>query len=431
MMRRLIGTASLSAVSAMASRGALFAGVLAAAHYLGPAAFGQFTLIQTTALLFTTFCALSLGQMATKIVAEAVARGDGGRVSAALTVSYGSALLASLVFAALLLACAYPLAVRLGGSADLAVVYASSSLLVLTGFVGAIQNGVALALHKVKQQAAANLLTAPVVFAIMWAAATRRDIGWAMYGAIAAQWLIVIGQERVLRRYRREHAEPLAWSKTTREDWAVVWRLGLPSSLSGLLTMPAIWLSMAMLAHSARGDAELGHFALGNQARSILLFGMGVVANAALPMLSAAIVRGAREEAASTLRQSIALLVVVTACLAGVLGMAAPLAVARFAPAYAEAVVPLQWLLLSAVATAPTTILMRKATADGRPAVMLLGNAAFAASLIGAAALALKLGAGATGVAIAYAVASTVQLVVFATCNRRELRWPAAAGKSP
>lgn len=425
MMRRLIGTASLSAVSAMASRGALFAGVLAAAHYLGPAAFGQFTLIQTTALLFTTFCALSLGQMATKIVAEAVASGE-GRVSAALTVSYGSALLASLAFAALLLACSYPLAVKLGGSSDLAAVYASSSLLVLTGFVGAIQNGVALALHKVKQQAVANLLTAPVVFAIMWGAATQRDIGWAVYGSIAAQWLIVIGQERVLRRYRREHGERLAWSTATREDWAVVWRLGLPSSLSGLLTMPAIWLSMAMLAHSAHGDAELGHFALGNQARSILLFGMGVVANAALPMLSAAIVRGARDEAAATLRQSIALLVVVTACIAGVLAMAAPIAVARFAPAYAEAIVPLQWLLLSAVATAPTTILMRKATADGRPGVLLIGNAAFAASLIGAAALALKLGAGATGVAVAYAVASSVQLIVFATCNRRELRWSAA-----
>lgn len=425
MMRRLIGTASLSAVSAMASRGALFAGVLAAAHYLGPAAFGQFTLIQTTALLFTTFCALSLGQMATKIVAEAVASGE-GRVSAALTVSYGSALLASLAFAALLLTCSYPLAVKLGGSSDLAVVYASSSLLVLTGFLGAIQNGVALALHKVKQQAVANLLTAPVVFAIMWGAATQRDIGWAVYGSIAAQWLIVLGQERVLRRYRREHGERLAWSAATREDWAVVWRLGLPSSLSGLLTMPAIWLSMAMLAHSAHGDAELGHFALGNQARSILLFGMGVVANAALPMLSAAIVRGARDEAAATLRQSIALLVVVTACIAGVLAMAAPIAVARFAPAYAEAIVPLQWLLLSAVATAPTTVLMRKATADGRPGVLLIGNAAFAASLIGAAALALKLGAGATGVAIAYAIASSVQLIVFATCNRRELRWSAA-----
>ncbi|MGO1070489.1 oligosaccharide flippase family protein [Lysobacter sp. CA199] len=425
MIRRLITTASLSAISAMASRGALFAGVLATAHYLGPAAFGQFTLIQTTALLFTTFCALSLGQMATKIVAEAMAQ-DSARVSAALTVSYGSAVLASLLFSALLLACSYPLAVKIGGSAELAGVYASSALLVLTGFVGAIQNGVALALHKVKQQAVANIVTAPLVFAIMLLAALQRDIAWAVYGSIAAQWLIVLGQERVLRRYRREHGQPLAWSSTRREDWSVVWRLGLPSSLSGLLTMPSIWLSMAMLSHSAGGATQLGNFAVGNQARSILLFGMGVVANATLPLLSSAIVRGARAEASTTLRHSIALLVVVTASIAGVLAMAAPLLIQRFAPAYAHAVEPLQWLLLSAVATAPTTILMRKATADGRPGVLLAGNAVFSVALLGATSVALQMHTGATGVAIAYVIASCLQLATFALYNHRELRWNSA-----
>ncbi|MGH8080978.1 MAG: oligosaccharide flippase family protein [Lysobacter sp.] len=429
MMRRLIGTASLSAVSAMASRGALFAGVLATAHYLGPTAFGQFTLIQTTALLFTTFCALSLGQMATKIVAEAVASG-GTRVSAALTVSYGSALLASLLFSALLLACSYPLAVKVGGSADLTAMYAASSLLVLSGFLGAVQNGVALALHKVKQQALANIVTAPLVFAIMLVAATREDIAWAVYGSIAAQWLIVLAQERVLRRYRREHGERLAWSTTQREDWAVVWRLGLPSSISGLLTMPSIWLSMAMLSHSVDGATELGNFAVGNQARSILLFGMGVVANATLPMLSSAIVRGARAEARTTLRHSIALLVVTTAGIAGVLALAAPPLIHHFAPAYLHAIAPLQWLLLSAVATAPTTILMRKATAEGRPSVLLIGNAAFSLALLGATVVALQLHAGASGVAFAYLIASCLQLLTFTLYNHRELRWTSAPGNN-
>ncbi|ATE71978.1 oligosaccharide flippase family protein [Lysobacter capsici] len=429
MMRRLIGTASLSALSALASRGALFAGVLAAAHFLGPTAFGQFTLIQTTALLFTTFCALSLGQMATKIVSEAVAtRPD--RIAAALTVSYGSALLASLLFAGLLLVFSQPLALRVGGSADLVAVYASSSLLVLTGFIGAVQNGVALALHKVKQQALANLITAPLVFAIMLLAASRRDIGWAVYGSIAAQWLIVIGQERVLRRYRREHDCALSWSAPRREDWSVVWRLGLPSSLSGLLTMPAIWLSMAMLSHSVGGATELGNFSLGNQARSILLFGMGVVANATLPLLASAAARGASGEASTALRHSIALLVIATSAIAMVLAMAAPFFIHRLAPAYIDAIVPLQWLLLSAIATAPTTVLMRKATADGRPGVLLAGNGVFALALIGASVASLHLHGGATGLAIAYLIASSLQLATYSLCNRHEFRWNSAPGGS-
>lgn len=421
MMRRLITTASLSALSAMASRGAVFAGILFTAHSLGPTAFGQFTLIQTTALLFTTFCALSLGQMATKIVAEAAAT-DPRRIATALTVSYGSALFASLLFAALLLGLSYPLAVKVGGSTDLVAVYAASALLVLTGFLTAIQNGVALALHKVKEQALANLLSAPLVFLAIVLAALRRDIAWAIYGYIAAQIVIVLGQEHALRRYRREQGHTLSLRATERSDWTVLWKLGLPSSVSGLLTMPSIWLSMVMLSSSAGGATSLGNFSLGNQARSILMFGMGVVANATLPLLSAALARGDKHEANTALRHSILLLVTATAAIAALAAVVAPPLIHRFAPAYAGAIVPLQWLLLSTVAMAPTTILMRKATADGRPGVLFAGNAVFSAALLGASVLALYLHGGATGLAIAYVVATTAQLLTFALCNRGEFR---------
>ncbi|MGO4779948.1 oligosaccharide flippase family protein, partial [Lysobacter sp. 2RAB21] len=118
----------------MASRGAIFAGVLLVAGLLGPQAFGQFTLIQTTALLFTTFCALSLGQMATKIVAEAL-QGSRERMAVAWSVSYGSAFLISLVFAVAIVALSPLVARYVGHDPTLTPVYASSSLLVLAGFL--------------------------------------------------------------------------------------------------------------------------------------------------------------------------------------------------------------------------------------------------------------------------------------------------------
>ncbi|MGO4776815.1 FtsW/RodA/SpoVE family cell cycle protein, partial [Lysobacter sp. 2RAB21] len=140
-----------------------------------------------------------------------------------------------------------------------------------------------------------------------------RDLHWAMYGYIASQMVIAVGQERSLRRYRREHGLKLSLRATTRADWSVLWRLGLPSSLAGLLTVPAMWLVMVMLSHTADGATDLGHFALGNQARSILLFGIGVVANAALPMLSSALAQGDRHGASTVLRHSMALLLAITA----------------------------------------------------------------------------------------------------------------------
>ncbi|MEH6415949.1 oligosaccharide flippase family protein [Pseudomonas sp. CGJS7] len=426
MMRRLITTASLSAISAMASRGAIFAGVLLVAYFLGPQAFGQFTLIQTTALLFTTFCALSLGQMATKIVAEAM-QASRERQAVAWSVSYGSAMLIGLAFAVLIVAASPLVARQVGHSAALTPVYASSCLLVLAGFLTAIQNGVALAVGRVKEQAWANLLSAPFAFAIMVLAAFQRDLHWAMYGYIASQAVIAIGQERSLRRYRREHGLRLSLRNTTRADWTVLWRLGLPSSLAGLLTVPAMWLVMVMLSHTANGAVDLGNFALGNQARSILLFGIGVVANAALPMLSSALAQGDRDGASTVLRHSMALLLVVTGGVAVLAALAASPLIHALAPAYAGSVQPLQWLLASVVATAPTTILMRKATADGRPSVLLGGNAVFCVSLLATAAVALYLHGGATGLAFAYFVASVLQLLTFVLFNRNELRFKALA----
>ncbi|NZA25837.1 oligosaccharide flippase family protein [Luteimonas sp. SJ-92] len=430
MIRSLLATASLSGISAIASRGAVFAGVLTVAWYLGPAGFGQFTLIQTTALLFTTFCALSLGQMASKIVAEAVAAAP-ERVAVTLSVAYGSALLLSLALAGLVVALSRPLAVAVGGSDDLAAVYASAGLLVFTGFMTAIQNGVALALQRVRQQALANLACAPLVFLIMLLAATRRDLAWAVYGYVAAQAVIVVAQERVLLRYRREHGLRLRFAAAAREDWAVVWRLGLPSSLAGLLTVPAMWLAMVMLARGPGGETELGQFALGNQARTILLFGVGVVANAALPMLSSAMARGDAHRAAATFHQSIALSLAATATIAVAALLAAPPLIAAFAPAYADATGPLAWLLLSVVVAAPTTIMMRRATAEGRPGVLLVGNAVFSAVLLGAAFAALRLQAGAGGVAAAVFAATLAQLLAFWLLGRDGARLKAPAGSRP
>lgn len=430
MIRRLVTTASLSALSAMASRGAIFAGVLLVAYCLGPQAFGQFALVQTTALLFTTFCALSLGQMATKVVAEAVA-GPPARLATALSVSYGSAMLISLAFALLIVALSPLLARAVGHSAALTPVYAAAGLLVLTGFLAAVQNGVALAIGRVKEQALANLLTAPLAFAAMALAAWQRDLAWAVYGYIAAQVLIVLGQEHSLRRHRRERGLSLSLRATERADWSVLWRLGLPSSLAGLLTVPAMWLVMVMLSHTADGAVELGHFALGNQARSILLFATGVIANAALPMLSSARAQGDRHGERAVLRHSMALVLVAVGGVVALAGLAAPPLVHALAPAYAGSLAPLYWLLASVVATAPTTLLMRKATSDGRPGVLLAGNAVFCAALLSVAALALRLHGGATGLALAFFVASLAQLATFIVFNRNELRWKALARSNP
>lgn len=418
-LRRLLTTASLSAVSAIMSRGVIFLGVLCFAYKLGPENYGHFSLIQATALLFTTFCALSLGQMATKIVAEAV-EVDPASASGAWSVSYGSALLLSLP---LILAVALSgdwLAVYVGGTAELALPYATSSLLVLSGFLGSVQNGVFLAIQKTKSQAKANICVAPFAFGVIVLAAIQRDLFLAVVGYAAAQIAFICAQECVLMRYRKRSGVRLSLRQTTWKDWTILWRLGIPSSVAGLFVVVATWLSMVMLSRSPDGVIAVGEFSLGNQARMILLFGVGVVANAALPMLASARIGGQHEKTKAIVRQSIVLLVLATAGAASVIAAIAFVLIPEWLPAYPKSIVPLGWLLASVVVMAPTAVFMRKATSDQRPRVLLIGNAVYSSVLLISAVISTRQAAGASGLAFAYFIAATAQLVIYSISSKEQ-----------
>ena len=148
--------------------------MLYSAARLGPDGFGQFALIQTTALLFTTFCALSLGQMASKIVAESLLAGP-GQLGRSLSISYASACLFALILAFALASSAEFLAVHAGSSPQLASAYRLAALLVITGFLNAVQGGVILGLGIARQQALASLTVAPIVLVVFIFCAQRAD----------------------------------------------------------------------------------------------------------------------------------------------------------------------------------------------------------------------------------------------------------------
>lgn len=412
MLRQLTATAALSAVSAVLSRGVTFLGLLLAAHALGPESFGQLALIQTTALLFTTFCALSLGQVAIKIVSEVV-QGGGDEVGRAMSVAYGAAIAISAVLSLAVVMLSPLLSTHVGGSSALAPAYAVSALLIVTGCIGAIQNGIALATGRMRSLAKANLVGAPVALGAMLLAILHGEFYSILIGYIAAQSVFVICQEITLLRYRKTDGSRLVFSQLTAADWAPVWKIGLPSSVAGLMTLPAMWLVMVMLAKGQNGAIELGNFALGNQVKAILMFGIGVVANAALARMSldGAGAKGGGQLQESVVRKSIALVAVATAVGSAVIASLATAFLPGVYPEYAGAVTPLLLLLISVVLTAPTAILMRRAIAVGRPVQLIVANGSFAVMLIAGGWRSVQAGQGAVGLAAMFVLASGVQLM--------------------
>lgn len=401
----------------------MFLGALLFAYTLGPENYGHFSLIQVTALLFTTFCALSLGQMSTKIVAEALAAPK-GQLACAFSVAYGSAFALSLPLVVLIALLGKWLAITVGGTEQLALPYIASSVLVFAGFLVSVQNGILLAINKTKAQALINACAAPVALSILAIAAIQNNLLAAIIGYGVSQLIFVAAQEFVLWRYRVTAEISLSLHATTAADWSVLWKLGIPSSIAGLFSVIATWISLVLLSESIDGISAVGHFSLGNQARMMVLFGVGVVANAALPLLASAGVEKNHDQSRAVTTQSTIVVTVTAATVAVLLTIGAFALVPIFLPDYIESLLPLAWLLGSVVIMAPTSIMMRKATANFRPRILLVGNMVYALVLVATAATAIRSGFGATGLAVAYFVAATIQLAAYCFLNKVNERMP-------
>ncbi len=354
--------------------------------------------------------------MASKIVAESRLAGP-GRTGSSISIAYACVIPLSLLLAAALVCSAEYLAARSVGSPQLASAYRLSALLVMAGFLSALQGGVILGLDLAREQALVNLKIAPVSLAILLLCALQDDLVWALAGLILAQGSIVLAQEYVIYRYRKTNGIELGFTRIPLEQWSVIWRLGLPSSVAGFFTVPSVWWVMMLLAAAPGGMAQLGQFALGNQVRGILLFGAGVIANVSLPAIASALMRGDRDQANQVFTRSLVMVVSLSTLLALSGWLLLTHTIPGYFPAYSDSLRPMAWLLMSAIVASAAAIHMRKATAEMRPGALVLANAAFALALIGSAGYLLSVGQGATGLAISFLIASVLQLGLLVVLN--------------
>lgn len=409
-IKHVLQDAVFSAVGALFSRGALFLGVFLTARALGPSKFGLFSLAQTTALLFTTFGSLSFGQMAAKVVAEGRV-GSHEDLTKSTDVSYVAALFGGILFALPLIILSDSLSQFVSNRPGQQLLYAISALLVVTGFIIPVQNGISLGLGVVRRQATANLVAAPLVVCSMVVGAMTGSVVLAMFGYVCGQAAVCIAQQVALGSAGAALPRPSRLRRLRRADVSVVWTLALPSSVAGMLTFPVQWFAMLSLSRSEFGVSAVGQFSFANQVRAMMMFAIGIIANATLPQLTRAIAEGRSDDHRRLMRVGALGLGGGTALIAILGVIVIPPVISMVAPTFEGATVAMQVLIASSIPTALSSLYMRNATAHGRAAHLLYGNVAFAMALVPSVLLLVHYGA--TGLAIAFFVASIVQCAVY------------------
>lgn len=258
-----------------------------AARWLGSDVFGRFALLLSAQVVLVTFVSSSVGQIATKLVAE-LQHTDPVRLGVVIATLSDATWFAMITIAAALLL--FPAAFSgtiFGPDSDASLVRLVVPCLVFAA-LAALQQGLLQGFGAFDSLIFINglrLLSGLAALALL----TPR---WGLAGAIisvgiaaSVTWLAsawVLHRLPVARRASGAHRE-----------WSILTKLALPSWLSGMAFVLAAWAGNLVLSRQPNGLVAVGLFAAASQlGRSVLLFLPGALTAPFLAEMSAAMGRG-------------------------------------------------------------------------------------------------------------------------------------------
>ncbi|MET0897017.1 MAG: oligosaccharide flippase family protein [Mycobacterium sp.] len=393
----LIGTF----VGRVANVGAL----LLAARQLGSTEFGGMSLALSTMLVVSSVSALGLPIAAQKLVAEArevdVLRRDrlidltlGLTVTVGLVTMIGGALSSAWVANGIL------------HQREIAPLLAVASILILTtpmteviaGLLAALENFQTLGLFRAVHGALCGVVLIVVLFSTSGAMA-------ALGGLAAAEALACVLGLWLIRSVRgpRSHGRCAAGEVRTEllAEAKSLLRVSMPALIGSVSLQPALWLGQVLLSRQPDGLAHVGTFAVAMRWHSIAVFAPVTMGSVLLPMLGRLRATGRTVDAqALFVRYGALMLALSTATCLGLIAFAAPL-MGLQGPEYSRAWDVLVVLAVAIVPVALNNVLSDRALAEGRLALWVCSDLAFAA-VLAAGAVALVPSLGGIGLAWAY-----------------------------
>lgn len=272
----LIGTATL--------QGSTFIINLAVANLLGRRAFGEYAIVQSTVVLLTSVVQWAAGYTATKYLAEfrSIDPARAGRLLGMLAVVSG--FLGGL-FALSLLVGARSLALHVLNNPELSTPLMIASGGVLFGVGNVFLIGALAGLESYPAFGRAGLIggTAAVIACVI--GARLGGLAGAVLGLVVGAVIQFATLARLVATETSRHGIRMEVAGIRAESNLLI-RYSLPVALSGLVTLPAIWLANALLARQPAGYDAMAVFAAANSFRIMVIFLPSIVNSVSLSLLN-------------------------------------------------------------------------------------------------------------------------------------------------
>lgn len=251
------------------SQGSMFLTAIVLARVLGKEVFGEFGMIQSTLLTVTSIAQLATGVTATKYVAEfrEADKERAGRVlglCSVMTVATGIAATIMLLIGSPWLSEHVLAAPRLATSLGI------SAAFILFSVMNVYQVGALAGLESYKSITLYGAVLGVVHLVLCGLGALL----WGLEGAVGGMAISALmrwtAYAAVLRREMDKQGIRINRHASLQEG-RVLYKFALPAALTGLTSMPAIWMGNAFLVRQSDGYAQMGVYSAANNIRLLLL----------------------------------------------------------------------------------------------------------------------------------------------------------------
>jgi O-antigen/teichoic acid export membrane protein len=279
LLARLLRGVVWSTIGSSVGQGASLLTLMVLARTLGKDSYGQFALVQSTAVALATFATLGLGVSATKYVSE-YRVSDPAKAGRILGLSSLFAIASGVIFSCALLLAAPQLIHADTLVADLRFTAIATFFGALNGY----QAGALAGLEAFRRLARISGINGLTILALSWAMSSRFGIRGAVLAQGAGAFLLWLHCHFALRDESRGSRVRIRYRDAWRERFAL-FRCSLPAALCGVIGSLAVWRSNVTLATSG-SYAELALFTAANTLRLMILFVPNLVTRVTSPVLN-------------------------------------------------------------------------------------------------------------------------------------------------
>ena len=412
MRQRFVHGVSWNLIGTALAQGSVFAANVVVANLLGPQSFGEFSLLQNSALTLSAIAQVATGVTATRYIAE-YRQSDPARAGRIIgfcsLFTSGTGLLAGLILFLL----AGWLSIFTLNAPQLSDGLKIMALYLVFSAMSGYQTGALAGLEGYRHVARLGVIHSGIHMVCcvtgVWFFGLLGAL-WGLVASLAVRWWLYHVAIRV--EARLQGIQPTYSIEKAERD--LLWRFSLPAALSGLTSMPALWLANTFVVQQPGGYVQLGLFSAAFSLRTAV-----ILIPTALNAVGGAIISNQiRAANGSHFRQAfwsnVMMLAASSVVGVGLMIFIGPSLVAWLGKDFQEAVKPLRLLMLSVLAEAIAIGLYQVIQTQERMWWSLIAVSIPRDGLIVIVAYMLASSQGATGLAVAYLAGWTFAACVIA-----------------